>query len=630
MLTTRFGYSQDIILKPDENITPFYTLEEWIYSNSNWGFDSYDFKNIQAFTPYFSSELEEAPALFINGERYLTSWLTNGTFNFPEISFSQIDSIIVKPYQKVTNGNYTPNGSIHIFLKDLKNGVLYDAIYVNQINDPGPNIATEYESNNVEVLSKKKYHVLSIKDFLNTTLLYNVEYYTRTNTLDYNRKFTPSLFGRTIIRLPSGGSVLQRNRELAFILKNTIENSNYKLNLTSSFTTKSQHYEWHPISGIEVPASHRTFQIASNFRTRKDSFYKSTQLNYSFSDSDSLEFADASKPKNYVIEQQLHHTSAFGFDYKSDQISIYINNILYSWEDEITENSNSLFNHSLTFNYLSEKLGSINLFVGNHTIGLDFKKPLSNNLNIDLSTFRSNLNSSGYNYTFWNEGIGFSNLDPSIHSVTNSSSFTNIYSTAKLSSSINKNNVKLTWNVYPVHYWNFVNTNINYELISGLQQLGSEITYTDEKNVGFIRYYSALSMSPIPKVNLRTTISGRFLSYGNNKYLENVEGINNLIFTQILSYKADRNLVYELLYKYISPRRIHEYESLEDISNFYISRVRPIKLLNASVKTWLIDRSLLVTLSLRNLLNSTESYNTNGQYYNMSIHFSAILHIGKK
>lgn len=265
---------QDIILKTDNYIAPFYTLEEWVYSNSNWNFDSYDFKNIIAFTPHFSSYLENGIALYINGEQYLTSWLGNTSFNFPEISFTQIDSIVVSPYQKVTDGNYTPNGSIHIFLKDLGTSGLYDIAYVNQVNDPGLNYENEFRTSNVERVSDKKYHVLTLQDFFNTTLLYNVEFYSRTNSLAYNRINNPVLVQRTRIQDDSGDIVIQRNRETAFILKNTLETSQYTLNLTSSLTSKSQHYQWHALSGIEVPYIVRTFQTGAKFKIKKIVFIR--------------------------------------------------------------------------------------------------------------------------------------------------------------------------------------------------------------------------------------------------------------------------------------------------------------------------------------------------------------------
>lgn len=624
------GKGQDIVLKPENHILPYYSLEEWIYSNANWNYDSYDLNSIEAFSPHFSSTLENEPALFINGERYLTSWLTNGTFTFPEISFELIDSVIIQPYRKITNGEYTSGGNIQIFLKELPISALYDAIYVNQVNDPGPSLVNEFKTNNVEALSKKKYHVLSLPSFFNTSLMYNVEYYTRTNTLYYDRNRNITLFRRTQIGEPSGGNVLQRNRGIDLILKNTFKNSTFELDLNSALTSKSQYYEWHPLSGVEVPSSHITFQTGAKFKIIKDSFYKNTQLNYSFSKADSLEFQEIDKPKYNLTEQQVHHATAFGLDYKDDKMNIYLNNNLYHWEDFATRNSKLLLNNSITVDYLSKNYGFLSLLLGNFNVGFEYKKQLSNNYSLEVSTFRSNLESSGYNYTFWNEGIGFSNLNPSNHSIVNSSSFTNIYSTAKISSHISNNKYQLAWNIYPVHYWQFVHSNIDYDIISGSKQLGSEITYSDVQNVGFVGFFSSLNLNIIHKTSLRSSISGRLHTYGSKQYLDNAKGINNFIFTQSLLYKADRNAFYELSFRYISPREIHEYESLEAASPLYTSRVRPIKMLNASFKTWLIDRSLLVTLSLRNLLNSTESYNTNGQYYNMSIHFSAVLHIGKK
>lgn len=629
-LNAKFVYSQDIILKPDDNITPFYTLEEWIYSNSNWGFDSYDFNSIDAFTLHFSTNLENEPALYIDGERYLTSWLNDGTFNFPEISFSQIDSIIIQPYRKITNGEYTPQGSIQIFLKDHSKNILLETTFVNQINDPGLNLGLDLNIPNVEYVRKTYKAALSFPKFLNSTFLYSGDDFSRTNMLDYDQNRTSLLFSRTIIGNIATVQVLQRNRNHNFILQNTLEHSNYVLNLTSSYNYKNQYYTWHPLSGVEVPSKHRTFQAGTNFKTVEKGFYKNTQLNYSYSTTDTLKFQELDKPRYNLTEQQVHHTSTFGFKNKEDRVTIYLNNIFYHWNDFETGNSKSLLNNSINFHYLSKKYGSLSLLLGNYNLGFEYKKQFSNNYTLDVSTFRSRLESSGYNYTFWNEGIGFSNLDSSIHSVTNSSSFTNVYSTVKLSSTISKESLQLSWNIYPVHYWQFVNTMINYEIIPGLKQLGSEIVYSNEENVGFVGFYSFAKLTPFLKTNLRTTISGRLHTYGNNGYLDNAKGINNFVFSQSILYKAHRNAFYELSFRYISPREIHEYESLEVTSNLYRSRVRPIKLLNASIKTWLVDRSLLVTLSLRNLLNSTESYNTNGQYYNMSIHFSAVLHIGKK
>ncbi|GAB5407711.1 MAG: hypothetical protein BalsKO_00760 [Balneolaceae bacterium] len=623
-------FGQDLILKPNDSITPYYTLEEWIYSHSNWSFNSYDFNSIDAFTPHFSSNLENEPALYIDGERYLSSWLNDGTFNFPEISFSQIDSVIIQPYQKITNGEYTPQGNVQIFLKDHSKSVLLETTFVNQVNDPGLNLGSELSTPNVEYVHKTKKAVLNFPSLLNSTLIYSGDDFSRTNGLDYDQNRTNLLLSRTLIRDESGDQVYQRNRAHNFVLQNTFENSIYVLNLTSSYNYKNQYYTWHPLSGVEVPSKHRTFQAGINFKTVDKVFYKNTQLNYSYSTADTLEFQDIEKPKYNLNEQQIHHTTAFGFDNKQDKINLYLNNIFYHWEDFVTENSTSLLNNSINVDYLSKKYGSLSMLFGNYNLGFEYRIQLSNTVNIDVSTFRSRLESSGYNYTFWNEGIGFSNLDPSIHSVTNASSFTNTYSTVKLSSAINKENLQLSWNIYPVHYWQFLNTTINYEIIPGLRQLGSEIIYSDEKNVGFIGFYSSLKLIPLPKINLRTTISGRLHTYGSNEYLDNAKGINNFMFSQSILYRAHRNAFYELSFRYISPREIHEYESLEASSSLYTSRVHPIKMLNASFKTWLIDRSLLVTLSLRNLLNSTESYNTNGQYYNMSIHFSAVLHIGKK
>lgn len=630
LLNTIALYGQEIIIKPDENLAPFYTLEEWIYKNSNWNFDSYDFNTIEVFSTNYSGDLENGPAVFIDGKRFLMSWLTNESFNFPEISINQIDSVVVNPYKKISNGIYTSNGSINIYLKQIPTGLIFDAIYVNQIYDPGLNLGSDLSSPNVEYVRKTKKVVFNLPELLSSTFFYSGDDFSRTGALDYNENTTRQLGSRTRIRDNFGEQVFQRNRNHLFFLKNSIGNSLFDLSHNTSYILKNQYYTWHPISGIEVPSKHHTFQTGLNFKRIDSDFYKSTQVNYSYSTADSLEFQDIDKPKYNLIEQQVHHTSTFGFKNKEDRVNIYLNNLFYNWEDIFTGNSKTLLNSSLSLNYVSNSYGIVDLMIGNYTIGFEYQKDLWDNYSINASTFRSNLEGSGYNYTFWNEGIGFSNLDPSIHSVTNSSSFTNIYSTLKLSSTMSKQDYQFSWNIYPSHYWQFVNTTIDYNIIPNSLELGSDISYNDEQNVGFIGFYSSLQISRIPKTSLRTTVSGRLHTYGSSKYLDNAKGINNFLFSQSVLFKAHENAFYELSFRYISPREIHEFESLEEVSNLYQSRVRPIKMLNASIKTWFIDRSLLITLSLRNLLNSTESYNTNGQYYNMSIHFSGVLHIGKK
>lgn len=628
LLSFKSIIAQNIVLKPDEKITPFYSLEEWIYSNANWGFDSYDLTNFEPFSPFFSSSLEAAPILFINNQRYSTAWLNNDLFDFPNLSFSIIDSVVLQPYEKITNGVFTPNGSIQIFLKELNRSVIFDKELANQINDPGPHLGTELRTANVEYVNKVHKAVISLPEILNTTFIYSGNNFSRTNVLEYNRLVNNTLYGRTQLINSNEQDKFQGNKEHDFVLINQVNTSLLTLDLLSSFSLKNQYYQWYSLTGVEIPATHKKGQLSINANLNRESIYKSTSFTISYATADSLKHD--SRTKYNLNETLFNHVSSFQFGNNKNQLDVHIGNSVSYWKNFLITRSKLINNNSVTIAYKSSVLGKLNLFLSNYNIGFEYRKEMQKKYTVSVSSFNTDLRGNGYNYTLWLDGIGFSNLDPTKHSVLNGSDFSNFYSTVTLSSMYSSELVKLDWNVLSKHYWSFVNTNIAYEYNRRFEELNSNIIYSDLNNVGFLGYSASAKLKPFDKTYLKSSLSGHFFRYGDASFTGNLDRLNSIIFSQSIRFVPDEKAIFEFLYKYISPGNIIEFEPLEQGFGVYTKRVRPINLLNASLKTIVFDNSLALTLTLRNLLNSTESYNTNGQYYNMSIHVGASLHLGKK
>jgi hypothetical protein len=620
--------AQNIVLYPSELITPWYNFDEWIYTNANWSFDSYDLANYEPFSKFYSSPLEMAPKIFIDDQLYITKWLDQDIIGIPNLSIEYIDSIVISSNKRLTNGYFTPNGSIEVFLKNEASSILLEKNLVNQINDPGPHLSSELRTPNIEFVSLVDRYSINVPSFLNTRLLYSGSIYSRTNIFTYDRKRTGYLYDRTNYFKSPGNQRYQRNIERDIIMLNSFTFNKLDIQLTSSYSYYNQFYQWFPLTGIEIPAKHKKMQSSILISPIDNSIFKKTQFSFSHASTDTL--AGVNVSKYGVTETILSHSSSFDLFFKQTEFELFLKNHSYFWNDQATGVNKSLHDINLILAYTQSSLEKINFIFGNYTLGFDYKKTLAPPYSLSISTFRRDLRANGYNFNFWNDGISFADLNKAEHTVVNRSDFINTYSIAEIGSKLKNTIYDIKWTVFSKHYWEFVHTNIDYAFNNSNLQLKSDITYTDLKNVGFVGFDIFVRSNPLNKTYLNSSLSGHIFRYGNNNFISTSKNITQLLFSQSIQYRADKNAIFEFVYKYVSPRDIVEFEHLESNPIFTTSHIRPIHLLNATAKTWMFDRSLALTLALRNLLNSTESYNTNGQYYNMSIFVSASLRIGKK
>ncbi len=608
-------FSQQVILKPDSYVNKWFDLEEWIYSNANLAFSSYDIFNKNSFNEGFSNELENRVILYVNDVLFSTSWLMHENTVFPNFALSEIDSIVISN-NRWEMDLFNANLSIQIFTK-TKNNLGFELGRINQINDPGLNRGN-IVSENVEAIN---YHetistIFSFKN-LRSSFYYNNYRFSRTNQIIYDRAFNRNLFLRSA---NPDIEILQRNSLINYIWYNTLTLNNSRLSFLLAASRSPSIIQWNKLSGIDVPFQLDRFQISSSYTTPKNSIYKGSSINVSVSDSDTLNYT----PKSFYGLKEINafHSSDFSFISGKKLFNVTLSNHHYYVEDYETMNS-----YSFTESKLSSSIqftGDFSLFgsISNTSNSFLLKRDLDN-YSLEIGFKRNDISKNRYNFTFWNRGIGFSNLDPNTHSINLDSDFIKSFYEIRLSKSSAINNQAIQGLISFKHYTKFVNEEVHYFTIPNSLQLGTQLNYFDSKGVGIIGFNLHHTIEATKKLHFKTMLGGNVDLYGNKAFRAYYKSVPSYVFSEIIQYKVHENFVTELFFRYIPVRRIVEYENLERETGFPPSRVRPIPLLNFSSSMWFFDRRLEGKLTLRNLLNKAESYDTNGQYYYMSINVSA-------
>lgn len=621
LLFTYSAMAQNIVLKPTDHINPWMNLSEWILKNANLTYDSYDLNTFNVFWDGYSSNLEVAPLIFINGVKYSASSIESNNLDFPNISPINIDSVVIDSETKIVNGYFAENGSIQIYLKKKYSSVLFEKGLANEINDPGPHISSELKSSNVEAVDYVEKISLWFPKKWNTSLILTRNRYSRTNFYVYDDKLNNRLFTRSLDKDEFGEARLQRNIIINAILNNSFSTEALRFKFISSYTRKENYYQWSPLAGIELPFSLDRIQSGVNIQTQKKGFFKGFSANFSYSNYDSLYDAGA---KAFEIEEfSFDQSASFQF---SEKISFNVETNVQNWKDQITsKNQNTTrWKSSLVFQDNLQYL----MQIGNYEQGISISS-FHNKSSISFNTFRTDLSRTGYNYTMAKNGVGFSQLNNLENRVISNSDLINIYSDLSYKQKLKTSLFTLTGSLKLKHYWNLSGYKTSYKYVPNSLLLNSTINFYEEKNIGLLNYNVTVDASILASLKIRTMFTSNINTYGSSTFNDVYQSVPTWNFSQLVKYNLDENAVFELFFSYLPARKIHEFQLLEDDRGWPSVRVRPIKLISGTVKAMFIDKSLTLSLSLRNLLNSTESYNTNGQYYNMSLIVSASLNIGK-
>lgn len=620
--------AQRVVLYPDETNTLWYNLEEWILSNANIPFRTYDFVSYETYNPGYDFGTGYSFSINIDGAFYTSDWVNNELVTLPNFSFSDIDSVVIDFNEFRISAGSLPSHQINIFTKKTGNFVSAEIGRLNQINDPGmfgtsksPNVEfINFPTNVGAGFSNGRYR---------SSVFLTWELYSRTNQLGYDQIIQPTLFNRT--KPPEQGSEFdaQRNHQQNVLWLQSYAQENYTISLLAAAYKSDQFYEWHRLSGIEAPYSMIQYQVSAGFENTSDNgIYKSTNINISTTKSDTLDYK--SPAVLALSETKISQASVFKLPVRSVPITLTLNNHFYSVEDKLTKPSFDYHSYSLKLNGTFNNGLQVTTFLGNDIQSIAFKQALSDQSSVLFSTANQNIGNSFYNYSFFNRGIGFSNLQTSAHRVINNSNFREIYSQIKWISNFKTPIHRFKGFLFFKHYWKLPNEFINYTPNNISLQLNSDLFYTDSENEGLIGINTYLTSGVSKKLKLKTMLSANLLVYGNDTFRNHYKSIPSITFSERIQYSPDENFMMELFYKYIPARTFYEYENLEQINGWPLATAKPISLLNFSSKMWFMNRALELKFTLRNLLNSTEAYDTNGQYYNMSVYISGKINLNFK
>ncbi|MGN8225231.1 hypothetical protein [Gracilimonas sp. BCB1] len=627
-LIFQFNYqvkAQRVKLIPSDSNLQWYNLEEWIYINSNLSYDSYDLVSFNIFTPGWSNKFDGNTLVYVNGNRLETRWLNQSMLSFPNLNLSEIDSVLID-YASINRFNsYAPNGTIEIYTRKHINSVSVEHKQINQVNDPGPFLSSQEETPNVELLKYETNSTLNLNiSGLSSSIIYSKEDYNRTNQLVYEREANSTLLDRTLIRSRDGISLPNR-KKFMYGAFSDLTTSFFTLKSSLIYNNLQETYIWHPLSGIEVPSSIDQYQFSSTFHPTNAAIYNGSSFNLSLSTSDTLNYTPI---VFYGLKEiRFSHNSSFQFQIGGSSLSTSVHTQHYSVNDRFTEEMYQFLEYGLTS--LISFSGTLNFLsmISNKGHVFELTKSLRSSYIIKLNTSTLNHSKTHYSYKLWNQGIGFSSLNKEEHSVLTNSSFKQIWSEIRL---VRNSNNNLTGFIFVKHNWTTPIENIQYRVLENSFKLNSDIEYADAKNIGLAGVQSFYKINLSPQLLSRTMFGTNIYLYGNGKFKDYHEKVPNLVFSQQIQYKPDENLSFELFFRYLPVRRINEYQNLEELIGWPPVQVKPIRMLNASVNMWFFNRFLELNLTLRNLLNSTESYNTNGQYYNLSMNISGKINFTSK
>ena len=604
----------------------WFNIFEFISANMNFSYRTHDMSTFELYSSSYSNSFSDRNCVFINNVPYNARWLDEPLFSIHQFNKSVIDSIIINQNPSESSHIDCNDFRIHIFLKD-DNLLTTQVEGTNPINDPGPLVNTDLGTPNIERLTTNVGIYLGRSNRKNKTIvLSELKNYSRTSGIVYDNTFNNLLYSRTNPPLGSMFKDGQRNTSIGNMYYGSYHIPNGQLHLLANYVKTTTFNKWYSLSGIEIPYQLDHFQVSSSYRHNKADVYQGSQFNFSFSESDSLDYKPAIELQ--LNELQFSHVSNFRLHNRLHTFQLSLSNKFYKVRDASSNNSyqylTNQINVSIPIKNRLVLMGSLSNIGYHLATKLDAKQGY-----LQVGFYQNKQDVTNYTFSLWKKGIGFQNLNTEYHSLQNRSNFhTRVFDVRLVSTPFIHR--KSTFSGYFIikHYVRFLNEEITYQRIPNSLKLGTRLSYFDSKNVGVLSFQGRHSFKINDELSMKTLFGAGFPIYGNNSFLEYYKSVPTFVFSEILRYKADENFVMELFFRYIPARRMVEYESLEKETGFPPSRVRPIPLLNFSTSMWFFDRRFETKITLRNLLNIPESYDTNGQYYYMSINVAAQINLG--
>jgi hypothetical protein len=613
-----------VTLIPDKKITRMYNLQEWIFTQMNWYYETYDMDSFRVRTGAGFPIMASGTRVFINDVPYHNRRLLSDYHSFPQINIEAIDSIVVQSGLVVERGLYAPEGAIFIYTSQLPIGFMFRRAGFNQIDDPGLAEFNDMQTPNVEYVKKDKQLIVSVPRLLNALYIYNYDIYSRTDLFKYDGELNRDMFYRNL------SFVSYENFErwpfhtnISRTLLNSSENRSVSFQSIIDYT-KSVNYEWFDVAGVEIPSHNKHIQGSTNL----DFHY--FPIIRSFSAGFSHQLFDTIPNRNHLYKElnETTHWQTIGWSIPvgSNSVTGTLHSETMFWSSPDTD-ARTRSQHLMATAGIPIGRHSIWAGVGNLNGFIQYNWTPFQNAYITASAIRNDLRSMGYTYNLWSEGIGFTGLSRERHQLDFQSDMVDRY--LQISAQLNRNLQKINWSIMTEfrHYANLVVQQTEYQPFNSYYPLETVLRFKDAKEAGIL--FSVINASWIAqdsRLTIRSSAAMHQRVYGPEIIGDFIKRTPRWAITGQVQYRLHQNARLELHYRYLSERFYPEFTAISEIRGFPALRGRPMHVVSATSRNYFMDERITLEIVLRNLLNQTEAYNTNGQYYNMSIGLTLTVH----
>lgn len=619
-------FAQEIVIKPEESITPWFGFTEWLLNNAGIPFGSYDLNTFAILDASTGLVTSEPPMILINGHPYQSKSLINDEFRLPNISFQSIDSVVVDLNSQFRNGWQSTTGFIEIYLKKGdKQAVIFSNGLINEVNDPGPMVSTELATPNVEAIGYDFNLTFWSKKFLNTMVLLDVNSLSRANQIGYDHSINNTLFSRTRFTgfetdhpFTKNLAGLQYNITSDLLIQNSFRVDGFEFQISNELQQQPRFFSWNPTIGLDPPYNslkrQHSIQIING-----DGIFRSLSSSYTSNNIDSVASFDPSiQISSFDIRNTMYLTPGYGINLVLDQQYEQLTNLRTSEETQF-----SLFTGSLI--YESQKEHEIRITAGNGLQSASVEIPLHRNYRLTTRTKRKDLLMYNNNLSRWKAGIGVNNPNRT-RSVRFAPDLVNSFTEIGLSRSVSTQKFSADMTLLATYHWSLSTMRIQYEPIE--RGFSSQIDVNRLSGISTSTFRGNVNWQVRHNLRLRSLLTLNYELNGDTAFREFNKRVPAVLSSHFLNYQYNRNTHLELSFKYISSRFIEEFEGIQEKSALILPPiVRPVYLLSFTSNIFFFDQRLMLSMSLSNLFNQTISYNTNGQYYDLSLAVKATLQI---
>ncbi len=583
-----------------------YSLQEYIYWNANIPFSSHDFNSLTPLAGSYFSDAESRIVVFINGNKIETDYMSHADLFFPNYSLSEIDSINVDLRSLIKNGIPTPNGSIEIFLEEVSNNARIEYGLVNQVNDPGPLESTTFKTPNVEAIDRIINYGLTYQSSFDIRVDLENHLYSQSNALVYDRHTEFDMVDR-ITNNRTLSSFYQGNQNQYVFLTKTIGYNSLDLHYRRG--RFFQNVFWDTALGNDRVNTFTTNTFTFTYSNKKLNFFNGFSFTYHNTATDIL------KSFNYYIDGTQTRSVETVVRNSYSWFNSYLTSSFIFRRDTFTAPNLTTAYNAFSWNlHLKNFLGTETQFV----LDSSFQSVQIRKSTLSVRYLQFNPIEYSHSFKLADDRLFFgkTNLYPlnplTIQSNTDLLNYINLNQKYVL----NRSPYSFNLSTDLKHYFNYIDYSVTYFPISGQTSHQSESEYKNLKDIT-VAYASLRYTQLFRSVQLESNIKFSTQLFGTNIKSNRRP---NFLFNQIFKYNLNKSAEVELSYKYSSVRRFNEYEFLQESITWPPVRVRPFHQLNFTTRLSFVNQRLHGIISLRNILNSTESYDTNGEYYNMSIH----------